>query len=247
MSRILQRWIWAGDPCQCRAAWMLVRVILMEGDANWSGLSETQCECGRGGWAHVCLQQAWSGMPGGATGHVSEDSDVIFVRKKEQGFCGALIVSSLSSDFRTFPLALCGEFCNLILLREAYFQMCWCGVTPSPVLLKPTSGAIFISRRGRSFSLSPGDIPAAAAVCSATAGLEAERKAEAEAWTQQEFRGQSHGIADDRREAAKPSSAFQVLWQVGWFFWQYYCRTSVETLLLPVLMESKGGSRSHAE
>lgn len=45
-------------------------------------LSETHCECRRGGWAHVCLQQArpWSGMPSGATGHASEDSDVIIDR-----------------------------------------------------------------------------------------------------------------------------------------------------------------------
>lgn len=36
-SRILQAWVWAGDPCQCTAVtWMSVRVILVKDDANRS-------------------------------------------------------------------------------------------------------------------------------------------------------------------------------------------------------------------
>jgi len=47
------------------------------------------------------------------------------------------------------------------------------------VLLKSTSGTVFISCREGSFSLSCSEIPAAAAVCS-VAGLEVEGEAEAE-------------------------------------------------------------------
>lgn len=157
-------------------------------------------------------------MPGAATGHTriqtlslagstkveiqSQESNSAGKGrgKREQAFCGAHVVSSLSSESGIFPHVPRGEFCNQILLREAHFGRSRVDSSRGPVLMlsltlvNSTSGALFIS-----FSLSGSEILTAASVGSA-AGLEAEE--EAENWTQQVFRVQSHDVADDR-EAGK--------------------------------------------
>lgn len=172
-------------------------------------LLETHCACRKGGWAHVCLQQAcwWSGVPSGATGHASEESDVIIGRAHQSQdlrpgikFCwerlrASLLVLLVSSHqaLGSFPLVFHGEFCNLILLRETHFGMSmvdslfqrpWCWVTPNLTLLKSTSGAVFISCRGKKelFIRSQLQLSSAAA-----AGLETEGEAESDFWPQKDF------------------------------------------------------------
>lgn len=56
-------------------------------------------------------------------------------RKGERAFCSACIVSRLSSDSGAFPLVLCGEFCNLIVLREAHFGRSRVDFSRGPVLM----------------------------------------------------------------------------------------------------------------
>lgn len=55
--------------------------------------------------------------------------------KREQAICAAHVVSSLSSDSGFFPHALCGEFCNQILLREAHVGRPRVDPSRGPVLM----------------------------------------------------------------------------------------------------------------
>lgn len=172
----------------------------------------------------MSLQQAslWSRMPRGATGHTriqtlslagnakvkiqsqASNSAGKGRGKREQAFCGAHVVCSLSSDSGIFPHVLYGDFCNQIFLREAHFSRSRVDSSRGPVLMlsstKSSSGEVHICPHLELFlvpfqseaetpCLYHSDILAAASVDSAAAaGLEAEEEAEVENVTQQEFR-----------------------------------------------------------